>query len=108
MARAGCRRVTNNIPLQVMSLGAIRNKRVKMKAESLKEESVAASREDRDRELDSRAGVLKFLIDASRVVKKFGGPERRCEAEAWRRNKFEARLQELERPAASPRTEVVL
>jgi hypothetical protein len=77
-----------------------------MQADKLKEESYPASRPECDH--DSRAGVVKFLIDASRVVKKFGGPQRRCEADAWQ-TKFQARLQELEqRPAAEPQTEVAL
>jgi hypothetical protein len=71
-----------------------------MNAESSKEENA------RECDRDSRAGVVKFLIDASRVVKKFGGPQRRCEADAWR-VRFEDRLRELERPAAEPmQTEV--
>jgi len=75
-------------------------------AESPKEEIISATRDrDRDRELDSRAGVIRFLIDCTRVARKFGGPQRRCEAEAWR-TRFEARLQELERPTAAVKTEV--
>jgi len=63
-----------------------------MKAESSKEESSTAAQVD---DLDSPAGAIRFLIDCTRVIRKFGGERRQSEAALWR-SKLEDRLAELQ------------